>query len=155
MDVVGGLGGFEGFESEAKAQSGEQGAVDAQLQARQEVFVAGEDEAEERACIEVGATEKAQFFEGRGGEVLGLVDYQQRKASIEFFPALTDQFDGVAAAETRFLPEQVAQGAEDVAAGQGSVVQGEDRVFFLGKFFDAVGEQEAFPGSVGGGEHAA
>jgi len=53
------------------------------------------------------------------------------------------------------LSEQVTEGAEDVAAGERGVVEVEDGVLFVGEVFQAVGQQVAFAGAVGGGEDAA
>lgn len=103
---------------EAEAQAGDQGAVDAHFEPRQEILIAHEDEGEGALSVGAGAGQQAQFFERGGVEVLGFFEHEHRPERGPLLPEAGQGEHVVAATVLRGLPGQADQLTEQVAAHQ-------------------------------------
>jgi hypothetical protein len=96
-----------GLQAQTEAKAGDQGAIDAQIQARKQFLVANQDQGKGRLGVGAGTGEQAEFFEGGGIEILGLFDDDDRPQGRPFLPKRREQEDIVAATVLGFLAAEL------------------------------------------------
>ena len=103
--------------------AGEEGAVLAQAQGAQEVFVTDEHQAKSRRVGQVEAQQKTHFFQAAIGQALGFVQDNKGNDFAEFRQGGLDQSQIGFAAEGRRFAQLGGQGREQAGGAQAGVSQ--------------------------------
>ena len=123
------------IEVEAKAQAGDERAVDAQIEAAEQFLVAAEQERKRRRRVRPGAGEQAQFFQRRNAQILRFLDQEQRPSRSPLLPEFAQGKDVVASAIKSRLAGELDQLAEQVRAYERAVGESKEAVLLWGESF--------------------
>jgi len=111
--------GRPGSEPEAEAQAGDQRAVDAQVEPREQVLVAAQHQRERGLGVAPRAGEQAQFLEGGDVEVLRFLDHDAVDAiQMLFSPTQLDKI-AMHSFNLRYLLARQAAGTAGAASVRG------------------------------------
>ena len=140
---------------QAEAQTSQQRGIDAHLQARQELLVTDQQQAEGRLGVAAVAAQEPDFLQRGGAQVLGFVDDDDGPEAFQLLPALADEQSRYrCGASGRSAPTPAKQ-AQQVGAGHRGVGEDQALVTFVGQALEEVLDQQGFADAIGPVEQTA